>query len=105
MVEKKQIGKDGYSESFDCEIHDGRWRSSQSATSCAATLTEDLFLLSINDLSNKTRCPVLANFTFRNSFFPSNSLSGLISLNPIKTVSAFVSTSGKLEEANHKVSV
>ena len=105
MIKKKQIGKDGYSESFNCEIHDVRWISSQSATSCAATLTENLFLLSINDLSNRTRCSVLADFTFRNSIFPSYPFSGLISLSPFETDPTFAASSWKLEAGNHKVSV
>jgi hypothetical protein len=105
MVKKKQIGKDGYSESPNCEVHDRRWSSALSAKSCAALLAESLFLPSINDLSNKTRCTVLANFTSENSIFLFNPLSELTSLNPVKTVSTFAAASGKLEGGNQKVSI
>ena len=105
MVKKKQIVIDGYSESPNFAVHDRRWSSALSAKSCAAILADSLFLPSINDLSNKTRCTVLGNFTFRNSIFPSDSLSGLISLSPSKTVSTFAVTSEKLGGGNHKVPV
>ena len=105
MVKKKQIGKDGYSESPNCEVHDRRWSSALSVKSCAVTLTENLVFPSINDLSNKTRCTVLANFTFENSILLFNPLSERTSLNPVKSVITFAAASGKLAGGNQKVSI
>jgi len=103
MIKKKRIGKGGYSRSSNCEIPDDRWISLQSTKSNAATLTDNLFFLSIHDLSDKTRCTVLTNFNLRSAILHSNPLSGFFSLSPFKKVSTFAATSGKLAGANLKV--